>query len=353
MNKKNTIPQLLLVGDIGGTKTFLRLENTQTEQSIFENCYSTLSFPSLSALVQRFLDEVALKLGEKPTLEQAVFAVPGPVIDNICVPPLLGWTINGKQLETLLAIKKVFLINDFEAISYGILRLPTSERYSLQTGQPRKNAIIGVIGAGTSIGYSFLLDQEPNYQVSPSEGGHADFTPRSELEFQLSQYLRKKFNRKHIPVLQIISGLGIVAIYQFLRDDHFCSESPNIAQVIKNWEQSQIKSKNALIDPAETIANAAINKQDCLCEKTMEIFVEAYGAEAGNFALRLLPYGGLFVAGGIAGKILPLLQTGSFINAFIGERPLSALLEKIPVNVVLNPQVGLLGASLYAIFQKE
>lgn len=335
-----------LVGDIGGTKTFLRFEDKKTGY-VYEGCYSTPSFASLTALVQLFLIEVTKKLDEKLLLKKACLAVPGPVIDNTSMPPLLGWKIDAKYLEQELDIERIYLINDFEAISYGVLKLNSSDLCSLQTGVSQTEALIGVIGAGTGLGYSFLLRQGHSYQVYPSEGAHADFAPRSDLEFQLLQYLREKFNVRQVPVYRVVSGPGILAIYQFLRDRRFAPESPPIGQLVRNWQQNGESIGETSI-PVEAIASAALKKSDHLCEKTMQIFVEAYGAEAGNFALRLLPYGGLFVAGGIATKILPLIQESSFLRAFIGQSSLSSLLERIPIYIVLNPQVGLMGASIYA-----
>jgi glucokinase len=144
----------------------------------------------------------------------------------------------------------------------------------------------------------------------------------------------------------VVSGMGIPSIYQFLRDRQYCEESPEIAQAIRTWE-SQI-GREKTIDPGSVIGQAALEGCDRLCEQTLELFIGAYGAEAGNLALKLLPYGGLYIAGGIAAKILPLLQRGGFIQAFTHKGRMSPLLERIPVNVVLNPQVGLIGAALSA-----
>jgi glucokinase len=145
----------------------------------------------------------------------------------------------------------------------------------------------------------------------------------------------------------VVSGQGIVAIYQFLRDREFAPESPEIEQVIRMWEHETGRSEKT-VDPAAAIAKAALEKSDRLSEQTLQMFVEAYGAEAGNLALKLLPYGGLYVAGGIAAKILSLIKEGSFLRAFGEKGRVSPLLERVPVHVVLNPQVGLIGAAICA-----
>lgn len=183
--------------------------------------------------------------------------------------------------------------------------------------------------------------------VFPSEGGHADFAPRSELEFQLLRYLLDKHQISRVSVERVVSGQGIVSIYQFLRDREFAHESEAVAEAITAWER-QIGLKTKTIDPAAVIARAAAEGQDRLCQKAMDIFVEAYGAEAGNLALKLLPYGGLYVAGGIAAKNLPLMIAGPFMQAFSHKGRVSGLLDHVPIHIVLNPQVGLIGAALKA-----
>lgn len=204
-----------------------------------------------------------------------------------------------------------------------------------------------MIGAGTGLGQGFLIQQGNSYQVFPSEGGHSDFAPRSELDFYLLKYLLEKHDIQRISVERVVSGQGIVAIYQFLRDRQMATESPEVEQAVRAWEH-QIGSTEKTVDPAAAIAAAALAKRDRLSEETMQIFVEAYGAEAGNLALKLLPYGGLYVAGGIAAKILPLIQEGSFLRAFTQKGRMRSILEDVPVQIVLNPQVGLIGAALCA-----
>ncbi|WP_369797060.1 glucokinase [Kamptonema formosum] len=184
--------------------------------------------------------------------------------------------------------------------------------------------------------------------VFPTEGGHTDFAPRNELEFQLLQYLRDKYQISRVSVERVVSGQGIVAIYQFLRDRLDKSESPEIAHTIKTWEH-ETGRKEKSVDAAAAISQAALAKSDPLCEEAMEIFVDAYGAEAGNFALKLLPFGGMYIAGGIAAKNLPLIQQESrFMRAFTQKGRVSLLVERVPVRLVLNPQVGLIGAAICA-----
>ncbi|ELS01556.1 glucokinase [Xenococcus sp. PCC 7305] len=334
---------LLLTGDIGGTKTILRLVEADPQdksfKSIREQKYVSASFPDLVPIVEDFL-----AAGEQETPESACFAIAGPVIDNNCRLTNLSWDLSGNRLEKELNIGKVRLINDFAANSYGVLGLKDTELATIQTGEINKNAPIAVIGAGTGLGQSFLIPQGEIYQVFATEGGHTDFAPRNDLEFDLLKYLQAKLNTSHISVERIASGQGIISIYQFLRDANFAAESSAIGESISRWEQETAKT----IDPAAIISQGAANGDE-LCAKTMNMFIEAYGAETGNMALKLLPYGGMYIAGGIAAKNLSLMQDGNFLAAFQDKGRMKSLMERIPLHVVLNSEVGLLGAILYLL----
>jgi glucokinase len=341
---------LLLAGDIGGTKTILRLVEElggSSWQTLDEALYPSRDFPDLVPIVQHFLGTAEQQLGRVPMPEKACLAIAGPVLNDTCVLTNLSWFLEARRLEKELKIPRVKLINDFAAVGYGILGLESSDLYTLQGATPQLDAPIAVIGAGTGLGEGFLLQQATGYQVFPSEGGHADFAPRNDLEFKLLQYLLQKYDILRVSVERVVSGQGIVAIYQFLRDRHFAPESPEIEQIIRTWEHEMGQSEKS-VDPAAAIAKAALEKRDRLCEQTMEMFIEAYGAEAGNLAIKLLPYGGLYVAGGIAAKILVLIQEGGFLRAFSQKGRVSSILEKVPVHIILNPQVGLIGAAICA-----
>lgn len=341
---------LLLAGDIGGTKTILRLvekSSGSSWQTLHESRYLSRDFPDLVPIVQQFLLAAKQQLGMVLRPEKACFAIAGPVVNDTCVLTNLAWFLDARRLEQELDIATIHLINDFAAVGYGILGLEDKDLCTLQAATDQTDAPIAVIGAGTGLGEGFLIQQAGGYQVFASEGGHADFAPRNELEFQLLQYLRDKYDIQRISVERVVSGQGIVALYQFLRDRQVAHESPEIGEIIRTWERETGRTEKS-VDPAAVIAQAALEKRDRLCEQTLQMFVEAYGAEAGNLALKLLPYGGLYVAGGIAAKILPLIQEGNFLRAFGQKGRVSPLLEKVSVHVVLNPQVGLIGAAICA-----
>ncbi|MBC6471456.1 MAG: glucokinase [Hormoscilla sp. GM102CHS1] len=342
---------LLLAGDIGGTKTILRLVKAPADgdEVLHEQTYPSQNYPDLVPIVREFL------AGREAKPEKACFAIAGPVVNNRAQMTNLPWKeLDNKSLETEMEIGQVSLINDFAAIGYGVLGLKSSDIYTLQAGELDPEAPIAVIGAGTGLGEAFLVNQGSNHRIFASEGGHADFAPRNELEFQLLKYLREKYDLGRISVERVVSGQGIVAIYQFLRDcaartlrdRPICQESSEVGDVIRTWEQEIGREKT--VDPAATIAIAATAKRDILSERTMQMFIEAYGAEAGNLALKLLPYGGLYIAGGIAAKNHQMLESEGFMQAFTDKGRVSNLLEKVPVHIVLNQQVGLIGAAICA-----
>jgi glucokinase len=339
---------LVLAGDIGGTKTLLQLIEKQTDNSLltlFGQNYPSHSFGHLNAMVHQFLEAATEQLGFRPQPKAACFGIAGPVVNQTSELTNLGWFLDRDRLSIDLQIPQVTLINDFAAVGYGVLGLQPVDLLTLQSGIRQERSPIGIIGAGTGLGECFLTWSSDRYEVYASEGGHVDFAPRSALEVELLDYLLSRHER--VSVERVVSGLGIVAIYQFLRDRHpdpnLSEVGSQVSQAVQSWEQGNTK-----VDAAAAIANAAMNKSDRLSEQTMQIFVQAYGAEAGNLALKLLPYGGLYIAGGIATKILPLLEQYGFLKALKHKGRVSPLLDQIPIHIVRNPNVGMIGAALYA-----
>lgn len=344
---------ILLAGDIGGTKTILRLVDSETKLSrvipqqttLYEQTYLSQKFPDLVPMVKQFYQEYAANLGNISAPEKACFGIAGPVVNNTSVLTNLKWHLDSDRLAKELNISQVKLINDFAAVGYGILGLEKKDLYPLQDIEPQKQAPIAVIGAGTGLGEGFLIPlADGNYQVFSSEGSHADFAPRSRQEFNLLTYIQTTYNLERVSTERIVSGPGIIAIYEFLRQANPSQESAKLAQLYQGW-----KKEEKPIDLAAEISSAALNKNDSLCEQTLKIFLSAYGAEAGNLALKLLSYGGLYIAGGIAPKILPLILEGEFMNAFHSKGRMRPIMAKIPIQIVLNSQVGLIGAALGAV----
>jgi glucokinase len=340
----------ILAGDTGGTKTILRLAAAELGstklETLYEERFVSADFPDLVPIVRRFLQAAEQNLGYSPAPETGCFSIAGPVVNNTCHLTNLSWWLDGERLQRDLALSQVSLINDFVAVGHGIWGLEDSDLQTLQVGDPQPDAPIAIIGAGTGLGEGFVIRQGDDYRVFGTEGGHTDFAPRSELEFQLLKYLRDKLGVSRISVERVVSGMGIVAIYQFLRDRQAITESPQVAEAIRTWERQAGQEKT--VDPGAVIAMAATADRDPLCRETMELFISLYGAEAGNLALKLLPYGGLYIAGGVAAKNLSLMKSGVFIEAMTDKGRMRPLMERVPVHLILNQEVGLLGAALRA-----
>ena len=341
---------LLLAGDIGGTKTILRLvraEDGATGSGLdpcYEKEYPSGDFPDLVPMVTEFFQEAiaqnCLDDGEKPA--RACFGIAGPVVDNMSKLTNLGWNLAGDRLGAELGIETVTLINDFVAIGYGVLGLEESQLCQLQAGDRDPEAPIGVIGAGTGLGQGFAIKMGDRYRVFGCEGGHVDFAPRSDLERELLDYLRGNLEISRVSAERVISGQGILGIYQYLRDTSFAAAVPEIERVIKG---EKVEGKTQ--DPGALISQGAKEGQD-ICAATMRLFISAYGAEAGNLALKLLPRGGLYIAGGIAAKNLDLMTDGVFMEAFKDKGRVSPLLDQVPVAIITEQKVGLIGAAVCA-----
>lgn len=327
---------IVLIGDIGGTKTLLNLIEINSGQVnlLKKGLYLSQQYSSFSHIVTEFL--------EHTTIEQICIAIAGPVNNNTCQLTNLNWHIQAEELAQEFNCKKVSLLNDFAAVSYGVLTLKESDLFTLQIGEKQDNSPIGVIGAGTGLGQSFLVKFDDKYKVFATEGGHTDFAPKNELEWQLLNYLKQKLNLDRISAERVISGQGIIAIYQFLRDTKFAPESLEIAEKIRLWEAGDNK-----IDVGAIIGESALANNDILTSKTMAIFLDAYAGEIGNFALKILPYGGIYIAGGIAAKILPLIENSDFVETFLSKGRMKPLLEKMPLKIVTNPEVALQGLLYY------
>nr|WP_199288715.1 glucokinase [Pseudanabaena mucicola] len=343
---------IILAGDIGGTKTLLRLVSKESDDFtvIYEERFASANYVSFDDLLQSFLVNAKTAFWELASISTACFGVAGPVRDRKSQLTNLGWALDCDRIAINLGIDngKVSLINDFVAVGYGVLGLQTNDLYTLQAGQVIERAPIGVIGSGTGLGEAFLGWCDDRYEVYPTEGGHTDFAPRNDLEIDLLQYLRKRHDR--VSVERVVSGVGIVAIYQFLRDRQFAPESAEVAEQVRRWESGDLNA-----DAAAAIANAALvncginsaTNTDHLATQTMQMFVEAYAAEVGNFALKLIPNGGLYIAGGIIAKILPLIQDGKFLQILQAKGRVSPVLADLPIYIVLNQEVGLIGAMIY------
>lgn len=319
---------MLLAGDVGGTKTALAL--VQGNAIIEKRIYPSSSFDTLDAMVRDFVGPRARETA------RACFGIAGPVIDDTCRATNLPWVVDGRSLEGSLGIQRVRLVNDFHALARGIGTLPSSDFAILNSSPSDPEGPWAMIGAGTGLGEAILVRFGSGYEVIGSEGGHADFAPRNELEMDLLRFLLKR-HKGRVSYERVLAGRGLVALYEFVR-----GRSPE-------RESAQVREEMAGSpgDTAPIISRHGL-AGDPLCDQALSLFVSIYGAEAGNLALKVVARGGVFVAGGIAPKILPKLLDGSFRAAFIAKGRLSPMLEATPVKVVLNPDAPLLGAASLA-----
>ena len=320
----------VLAGDVGGTKTALALFDRRERglALVREDTLSSRSFESLEAAIERFL-----AAGPRPSIEAVCLGVAGPVVDGRCVATNLPWVIDERVLAATIPARRVKLLNDLEVAAHGVLGLPEGELCTLQAGTPRRGHLV-LIAAGTGLGEALIVQDGERRQVIASEGGHADFAPRTDVEDDLLRFLRKEFGR--VSFERILSGPGLFNVYRFLRDTGWAREPAEVAERMRAGDPSAVVTEMALAD------------RDPMCAKALEIFVSVYGAEAGNLALKAMAVGGVFVAGGIAPRILPRLTSGAFVNAFRDKGRLATLMEAMPIRVALNPRAPLLGAAQVA-----
>ncbi len=320
---------MILAGDIGGTKTLLALcdDAGGTFSRVREESYPSRDFSSLEEILRRFLTREP-----RGPLRAACFAVAGPVIEGRTKTTNLPWELDERHLAGVLETN-VTLLNDIEGMAYGLLSIGVEELEVLQPGLSRQGNI-ALIAAGTGLGEAIVVRAGERYHVIASEGGHTDFAPRSDREIALLSYVRKEYG--HVSYERILSGPGLHTIYRFLRDSGVAPEPV--------WLRERLTTG----DPSTEISEVALSAGHPLCTAALDLFVSIYGAEAGNLALTSLALGGVFVAGGIAPKILPKLRDGSFVTAFADKGRMADLMRSLPVSVVLNPHVALIGAATVA-----
>lgn len=326
-----TPENVILVGDIGGTNTRLALVDVGKGPFKFlaEQTFSSREEPSLESALRKFL------ANQVPPIKGAAFGVAGPVRQGRCEATNLPWVIDSRDLVRLLALPRVGLINDWVAGAYGIDALGDKDFEVLNPGAPDAQGHRAVIAAGTGLGEVGLFWDGREYRPFASEGGHADFAPRNHLEMGLLDYLLKRHPR--VSAERVICGQGLFTIYQFLKD-RGQEEEPK-------WLADRIR----LEDPPAVITENALAERSPLCTQALDLFVALYGAEAGNMALKVMATGGVYLGGGIAPKIITKLKEPVFLNAFTAKGRMRPLLQTMPVRVILNPKVALLGAARYAL----
>lgn len=323
---------MILAGDIGGTKTNLalfevcdnRLKIQRQEQ------FASQDFSSLTDVIIAFSKKTAM-----PNINAACFGIAGPVINGRCRTTNLPWDITTSDLQDHLNIEKVRLMNDLEATAYGMLYLPEDEFVNLN---PTGRAVEGnraVIAAGTGLGEAILYYDGKDYHPIGSEGGHCDFAPTTPQQDELLQWMRNRYFG-HVSFERILSGPGIYTLYEFLNESGFAPQPISMIQIPKE------KDKSAMV------SECALKEKDPLCMEALRLFVEIYGAEAGNIALKSMSLGGVYIGGGIAPKILETLTNQNFMNAFASKGRFEELLRGMQVKIALNQETALMGAAYFA-----
>jgi glucokinase len=318
-----------LVGDIGGTNARLATVEA-TAAGIVVVRHQTLSsrkYPTLGGAV--------LEFGVDSGVAGACFAIAGPVVDGEVRASNLPWTIHYEELAEEIGLPRTHLINDFDAIGHGVTRLGPQDVIALQTGLPVADGTIALIGPGTGLGQAMLIRGPAGYRVVASEGGHVSLAARTDIEWGLVRYLAERYG-SHVSYERAVSGPGLVNIYHYIVDR---AVAPTSAETV---------AEMAVDTPAAVITRRAIEGTDAACSAAAEMFVALFGSQAGNFALTALATGGVYLAGGVSQRVLPLLQRGTFLQHFADKGRFSHLLAAVPVNVIVTDDVGLLGAAAVA-----
>ncbi len=326
---------MILAGDIGATHTRLAGFNSAGNKLEFvvEKVYETQKHSSLSEIISEFIRTEGIPV------YQACLGVAGPVRGGRSKPSNFPWMIDVRELATQLKLASVGLINDLEAYAYGMDALGSSDFITLSFGAGNGEGNMAVISATTGLGEAGLYWDGYRHHPFACEGGHADFAPRNELEGELLRYLLPKYD--HVSWERILSGPGIKNIYDFLCDTRKAAEP--------QWLRDQMSQAP---DPPALISQLALEKKAAICEQALDIFVSAYGAETGNCALKFMSTGGIFIGGSIAAEIVPKMKEPAFMKSFLAKGRMKPLLEDMPVKIVMNDSVGLIGAARCALIQK-
>ena len=326
---------MILAGDIGGTKTNVALfedEGGRLGPAVAHQSYPSGAYRSLEDILAEFLAEHS-----SATVTRASFGVAGPLVEGVVETPNLAWSVRARSLSEALKVKDVRLINDLEATAYGVETLRPAQLHTLSEGEGgRPGGHRALIAAGTGLGMAGLFFDGSHYRPMPSEGGHVDFAPRDRTEADLLFYLQEKIGGR-VSYERVLSGPGLFNLYSFLRDRRHAEEPA--------WLAAEVEGG----DPAAAISRAALASRSTLAAKALDMFASIYGAMAGNLALLLKPYGGVYVGGGIAPKILDKLKDGTFMRAYKDKGRLSYVIESIPVRVILEDKTALYGTALYAL----
>lgn len=323
---------MILAGDIGGTKTLLAIFSASDATScIKKQHYASAAYTSFTDLLADFLTGV-----DCTQINACCMGVAGPIVNGDCITTNLPWVLRQQQISEQIDTPAVYLLNDLAATAWGVLSLPEQHFVELNPNAQWQQGNIAVLAAGTGLGEAIIAWDGNHHHVMASEGGHTDFAPRNAQEIELLRHLMEK-HPDHVSCERVISGEGLINIYQFLKKTGYAPAQAHIEQSMANG------------DIAAVIGEAGVAGSDALCVEALGLFCRLYGAEASNLALKCLPYAGIYLAGGIAAKILPFLEKSEFLPSYLAKGRFLSLLQKLSIKVCTNPEAGLLGAVSYAL----
>ena len=322
---------MILAGDVGGTKCNLALfaEKNGKLEVVFRQRFPSKGFAQFDLIVKEFSRQAAPYLSNQK-IRAAGFGVAGPVIGNRIHATNLPWVVDAATLARELAVDPIVLMNDLGATGHSLQHLPPEDFCVLNAGTPVPDASRALLAAGTGLGQSVLFWDGTRYRVVPSEGGHSDFAPHTDQQIELLRFMRNRYPQVSWEL--ILSGRGFRTIHEFL--------APNVKHPI-------FEDPDA--DPAPFITQRGLDKSCPVCVETIDLWTAIYGSEAGNLALKVLALNGVYVAGGIAVKILPKMKDGTFFDAFKDKWHFTNMLGNVPVSVVLNESAPLIGAAYEAL----
>ncbi|MGM0402541.1 MAG: glucokinase [Thermodesulfobacteriota bacterium] len=324
----------VLAGDIGGTKTDLAVYSSQSglRRPLVKAHFPSRDYSGLEAIIHKFLSTHDIRI------DRAAFGVAGPVVGRQAKITNLPWVMEEAALAETVGVESVCLLNDVTAFANAVAVLVENDLHVINKGSPATKGAMAVVAPGTGLGEAFLVWDGTGCRAFASEGGHADFAPVGPEQTGLLSYLANRFD--HVSYERVCSGIGLANIYEYLKNTGYTGDPACPAEQVSAGQ-----------DPVPKIIQGALDKnRPCgLCQKTLAVFVSALGAEAGNMALKTMATGGVYLGGGIPPRILPLLESGVFLNAFVHKGRMSELMKKIPVYVILHSEAALLGAARHAM----
>ena len=326
---------MILAGDVGGTKCNLALfaERDGKLEFVYRRRFASKEFAQFDLIVKEFSRQAAPYLNDQK-VTAAGFGVAGPVVNNRIHATNLPWVVDADTLARELAVEPIVLMNDLGATGHSLEHLPPEDFCVLNQGTPVKGGTRALLAAGTGLGEGILFWEGRRYKVVPSEGGHTDFAPRTDQQIELLRFMRRRYPQVSWEL--ILSGRGFRTLHEFI--------APSVKHPI-------FEDPDA--DPAPYITKSAVDKSCPVCVEALDLWTTIYGGEAGNLALKVLALGGVYVAGGIAVKILSKMQDGAFFASFKDKWHFTAMLEDVPVSIVLNESAPLIGAAYEALAARK